>query len=284
MPIDVTCTCGKQYRIPDTAAGRKVRCKECGGTIDVPAGDDEFGGLLDADLDAVGDAPPDAAAPLPGRREGRKKSAGKKSAGAGAGGTTKVVLIICGIAGVLLLVCCGGAVGIGMKFANALSGEPDVVDQTRREITAIDLPASFTPLGALNFDGFLGIPMMKFAFYQDLDASGVILLAKLDMPYAENARLTDAQMEKMMQDASKIEGGPPRRIRITGSEERTFPVHGHDVAFVFAQGVEDATQTQFRQVAALFPTSDSKGGILIYQIQEAAWDEAEVVRMIDSIK
>jgi hypothetical protein len=281
MPIDVTCSCGKQYRVPDTAAGRKVRCKECGGTIDVPAGDDEFGGLLDADLDAGGDAP-DSTAPLPGRREGRKKSAGKKSPGAG--GTTKVVLIICGIAGALLLVCCGGVVGIGMKFANALSFEPDVVEQTQREITAIDLPASFTPLGALNFGGFMSIPMMKMAFYQDPDASGVILLAKLDMPYAENARLTDAQMEKMMQDASKIEGGPPRRIRITGSEERTFPVHGHDVAFVFAQGVEDATQTRFRQVAALFPTSDSKGGILIYQIKEAAWDEAGVLRMIESIK
>ncbi|HSU66467.1 MAG TPA: zinc-ribbon domain-containing protein [Tepidisphaeraceae bacterium] len=38
MPISVECGgCGKQYRVDDRAAGKKVRCKDCGSTFAVPA-------------------------------------------------------------------------------------------------------------------------------------------------------------------------------------------------------------------------------------------------------
>ena len=36
MRLSVRCDCGKTYKVPDTAAGRKVRCKECGASIPVP--------------------------------------------------------------------------------------------------------------------------------------------------------------------------------------------------------------------------------------------------------
>lgn len=38
--ISVSCAaCGKQYKLPDTLAGKKARCKACGQTIAIPAGD-----------------------------------------------------------------------------------------------------------------------------------------------------------------------------------------------------------------------------------------------------
>lgn len=36
MPIRVACVCGKQLQVPDTAAGRKVRCPACQAVVSVP--------------------------------------------------------------------------------------------------------------------------------------------------------------------------------------------------------------------------------------------------------
>lgn len=39
MPINVTCSCGRRYRVADEAAGKRVRCRSCGKSIrvEVPA-------------------------------------------------------------------------------------------------------------------------------------------------------------------------------------------------------------------------------------------------------
>ena len=36
MPIDLSCKCGRSYRVADALAGRSVRCKQCGTTLKVP--------------------------------------------------------------------------------------------------------------------------------------------------------------------------------------------------------------------------------------------------------
>jgi hypothetical protein len=42
MPIDVTCDCGKGFKVPDSFAGKKVRCPSCQVAIAVgPAMEDE---------------------------------------------------------------------------------------------------------------------------------------------------------------------------------------------------------------------------------------------------
>lgn len=37
MSIALTCSCGKDYRVKDTFAGKKIRCKDCNEVLDVPA-------------------------------------------------------------------------------------------------------------------------------------------------------------------------------------------------------------------------------------------------------
>lgn len=40
--MDFTCTCGKQYRLPDDAAGKRARCKACGEVFTVPSPEAEY--------------------------------------------------------------------------------------------------------------------------------------------------------------------------------------------------------------------------------------------------
>src|SRR6187551_2939190 len=38
MPLEIACpSCEGQFRVPDTAAGKKIRCPKCKGAIEVPA-------------------------------------------------------------------------------------------------------------------------------------------------------------------------------------------------------------------------------------------------------
>ena len=39
MPIDVSCTsCSKKLRVPDNAAGKRIKCPQCKAPISVPSG------------------------------------------------------------------------------------------------------------------------------------------------------------------------------------------------------------------------------------------------------
>lgn len=49
MPISVNCECGKSLRAPDSLAGKKAKCPQCGAVVSLPAA------VVNAELD---DAPP----------------------------------------------------------------------------------------------------------------------------------------------------------------------------------------------------------------------------------
>jgi hypothetical protein len=55
MPIAVSCTCGRAMQIKDEFAGRKVRCPDCRGVVEVPEPH-----LLTDELEVLNVAPPEA--------------------------------------------------------------------------------------------------------------------------------------------------------------------------------------------------------------------------------
>jgi hypothetical protein len=57
MPITFTCDCGKQLRVKDELAGKRVKCPACAGGVTVPEPEPEF--------EVVDEAPPPKPAPRP---------------------------------------------------------------------------------------------------------------------------------------------------------------------------------------------------------------------------
>ena len=101
MAIEITCDCGKAYRLNDDKAGKRFKCRDCGTLIQVPepsADDSEFG---DGEEEAMGE-------PLPVRRRSTtasgsaKKKSQKKSSSSTSG--SKRPLIIGGVIAVVALV------------------------------------------------------------------------------------------------------------------------------------------------------------------------------------
>lgn len=108
MSIAVECEiCGKQYKLNDSLAGKKVNCKACGTAIMVPGGDDD-------DLAELDDRP--------ARRKGASSSGkrGKKKKSSNAG-----LFIGLGIGGLVVVGALIAVVVVVMRPANP-GGDPNV--------------------------------------------------------------------------------------------------------------------------------------------------------------
>ena len=89
MPIAVTCPeCASDYRVPDTAAGKAIKCKKCGARVSIAAGRN-------------------GAAPA---RNGSHAKPKKK------GGAVKILVIVGGILAVSCFLCLGVS-GLGTWWA-----------------------------------------------------------------------------------------------------------------------------------------------------------------------
>jgi predicted Zn finger-like uncharacterized protein len=96
MPISVTCTeCSATYRVADDAAGRAIKCKQCGARVTVPAGD---GG--DARVKAgAGNDGDDEIGTGGGRRSAKKQGSPGKRIAIVAGALVGACCICSGIGG-----------------------------------------------------------------------------------------------------------------------------------------------------------------------------------------
>ncbi|QDU22117.1 hypothetical protein [Urbifossiella limnaea] len=105
MSLLLSCACGKFLRVPDTAAGRQVRCPACGGVLTAPAAEEPDSAEPANYAVRDADAPPPAAEPAP-RRE--RPVRWKSRRGEGRKRAQKQVYLGCGflsiVAGLLLLI------------------------------------------------------------------------------------------------------------------------------------------------------------------------------------
>ena len=86
MTIKIKCRkCEAKFRVKDAAAGRRVKCRECGVPIKVPVPTTDEEELLNFDAAAYGDDPTTVAGPdtMPPRRRKKKTTGSESSAGSG---------------------------------------------------------------------------------------------------------------------------------------------------------------------------------------------------------
>jgi len=203
--------------------------------------------------------------------------------------TAKVLLILGSIAGICLLACCGGVAFLGWKFQgvvqtfaeNFTTKDPNEIRARTAQIMHIDIPDSYPPLQA--FDWML----MKQIIY-GRQPGPMVMIMEMNEPMqgGQGAAGMKQQRQQMLRQMKQQQGQQPgnlnAEINEESSETREFTINGEKVPFEFIKG--NANGAPSRQVVGLFPGRNATTIMFLLMAPEAEYDEAAVVKMIESIR
>jgi hypothetical protein len=204
----------------------------------------------------------------------------------GMSSTAKVLLVLGTIAGVGLLLCCGGLAFVGFKYkdifqgiAESTSSDPAVIKRRTQEVVQIDIPSEFTPTMMMGGQ-FEGKGMIEFIYQNPANQGSMLLIMEQNLPSPPGQtpkQRRDAMLHGMKQGQQF--GG--MNIQEESTETRDFTINGEDVPFEFAKGTVNGVQS--RKIVGVFP--GKKGDILLMLIlAEKDYDDEKIVNMIKSIR
>lgn len=193
------------------------------------------------------------------------------------GGTNwgKILLILFGVGLVSLLLCCGGFYYFA-RNAFDMTQEPAKIAAMQKEIIEIDLPPDVQPAMGMNMN--LGVMKMKMVMYSP-EAGTSLMLMQMQLA---------GQTKEQMQAAFNQQAGQQqnnRNFRQESAETKTVKVDGQDTDFMFAKGTlnpPNGAAKPVRMVTGMFPSKDGMGFIQ-YTIDEDKYDEAAVIKTLESI-
>ena len=215
-----------------------------------------------SDRDAWPDNPND---PTPQRAE--------KSGGSGC---LKFALIVGGLSFIGLLVCCGGLTWFGWGFIPKMATTPTDVAAVGQQVMQIDIPDEFVGKAGFTIDNRW--IAMRFATFLHKDGKGALLIGAMQVKMGD-LKDRHADFKKRSQQQSNDQ----QKLTIKKTEEREFTIRGKSVTFKFSEAEEDGTDKKFRLVTGEL---EAPGSITILQLtlEEEAYDEDAVVKMIESIR
>jgi len=193
----------------------------------------------------------------------------------------KVLIWIGIVSAVLVVLCCGGLFVGGWYIARyvekAASKDPAVVRQVAAQIVQMDLPPGFQPQGSLDMSFPLSI---VFAVFADQSSGSTVIMAQFGEMYQQNQAQMQAQLEQQM----RLQGmGHQTKAGTVKSRQEEILVRGQPVVFTFAEGKEQGTGRKRLDVMGVFP-SQGKMVMLMISVDPAKYDEAQVKKMIESIR
>lgn len=209
----------------------------------------------------------------------------------GMSGTAKVLLVLGSIAGVGMLLCCGGGVYLFYKAKDfiSISMNPTEIKQRTQEIVQIEVPEGFVPIQGVK----IAIPnamTMKYVVYSKGGNTQSIMMlmemnkAGMDPAGADAKKQRDEMLQALRQQGQQGGGNQfNTTINEESSETREFTINGKKTEFVFVKGTRPGTAVKARQVVGVFP---SKEGVVMLMVivDEDDYDEAAMERMIKSIR
>ena len=198
----------------------------------------------------------------------------------------KTLLIVGIIFGLLILLCCGGLVGVGIWTAqymgDAMSQDPTVIAECTAQFVEMEIPSQFAPV--MSFDmtvPFSDDTLMVWVVYADESSNSMLMMASLGAMMAQQSQGdVRRQLEQSMRQQGVAAG---EGVDEWESSVKEIEVRGEPVAFNFAVGENADTGAQRIEVSGMFE-GQSGPVMLILSADAKVIDEQAVVEMIESIK
>ncbi len=184
----------------------------------------------------------------------------------------KVILILLGVGAVSLALCCGGTYYF---FKDAMTVDPVKITAMQKEIVEIDIPPGMNPVMGMNMN--FGVMKMKVVAYNPNHTTSLTLMEmQISGQTEEQMKQTFSQQGNQQQN---------QQFRQDSSETKTIKIDGTDHDFLFAKGTittPGGQPTPARMITGLFPSKTAMG-FITYTIDEADYDEAAVIKTLESI-
>jgi hypothetical protein len=198
----------------------------------------------------------------------------------GMSGGMKLLLILGGVGGFVLLLCCGGVGFIFYKAKNLITTDPDTIRERTQSIATIEILPGFKPALSMDFVA------MRWVQYQgDEDENSMLMLMEFGnaMMQGNNPHQREAMLRQMREQQLQQGGHAQQEIEAEETQTREFMIGGRKVPFTFIKGKSEEEGKAVRQVTGSFTTA---GGVamLMLAVPEEKYDEAAVIRMLESIR
>ena len=207
----------------------------------------------------------------------------------GMSSTAKVLLVLGSIAGVCLLLCCGGGAFFVYKAKDMISmtDVPQEIKQRTEEIAHVEVVDEFKPIQAMKI-AVPNVMTMKWVIYAKGEKQQSILML-MEMNKAgmavEGGAGAKRQRDEMLEAMRQQQGGGKfnTAIKEESTETRVFTINGEKVEFDFIKGTRPGAAGGVRQVVGVF---SGKAGVVMFMliVDESDYDETAVVKMIKSIR
>jgi hypothetical protein len=187
----------------------------------------------------------------------------------------KIILIMLGIGGVSLALCCG----VGYYFASKavkMVMTPAEVTAMQKEIIEIEIPQGLQPTMGMNMN--MGFMTMKMVMYNPGQVQSMMLMEM------QIAGQTEEQMKQAFSQQANQQQNQSQ-FQVESSETKSVMIDGVERQFQFAKGTlvpQNGQSTPARMISGLFPSKTAMG-FITYTIDETTYDEAAVIKTLESI-
>ena len=187
----------------------------------------------------------------------------------------KVLLILTGVGGICLILCCGGIFWAVKNSEFKMTEKKEDIIEIQNEIAQITIPDTFKPQAGMSMN-IMGTSV-RMAIYEEKSKDGALVLMSLGIP---DDGMVD--MEQEFRKSMKQQNQNQRELTITKTEEREFTIKGQKVNFEFSEGT-DQNDKKFHQVQGVFAGKNGPAFFFL-QIADKSYHDEEIVKMIESIK
>jgi hypothetical protein len=204
----------------------------------------------------------------------------------GMSGASKVLIALGVGFGVLLLVCCGGFVGMGwwvQSYAEKMfSEDPEIIAETTDDITDVEIPEQFAPAGAIDIDiPFVEETFMSMSFYKGQEEGDALVIAQFGEAWTENSEGLD--IADQVRDSLEEQGEGTQEMTIEKSDEVELTIRGEPATFVIERGTGNDSDEEMWRVSGAFK---GKGGaaFLLLQAKTDNLTREQIDELLESLE
>jgi len=214
-----------------------------------------------SDRDAWNDAQHDAPTPM------KKK---------GMSGCMLAALIVGGVGGVGLLVCCGGLAWFGSMFVPKIVNSPAEVTEVGHQILNTEMLDGFVPDKAVTMDNM--IFTLRFAEYRHKEGKGEMMIGnmKLKMGDPNQAKMQSTQFKQPFEEKMKS-------LDVKKTETHEVTINGQKVNVAVGEATDKSSGKGVHTVNLEF----DQGGVttfLLMQLDDDLWDQDAFFKWLEETK